>query len=130
MTWRAAIVVPRLAPSVVGHLLAALTRINYDLIRERSAPLLYRSGVVYQAEGRDAHGMREDWRTIPVVREMGAGDCEDLACWRAAELWMLGEPNAAAVSTSRAVPGLGVVYHIVVRRADGTIEDPSKRLGM
>jgi len=55
----------------------------------------------------------------------GGGDCEDLAAWRAAELRIAGEP--ARVVVVRSAPG---VLHAVVRRANGRIEDPSRRLGM
>jgi hypothetical protein len=41
-------------------------------------------------------------------------------------LWVQGETDARAVILDIR-PGL---KHCVVRRADGTIEDPSKRLGM
>jgi hypothetical protein len=55
----------------------------------------------------------------------GGGDCEDLATWRAAELRAVGEP--ARVIVYRSAPS---VLHAVVRRGDGRIEDPSRRLGM
>jgi len=48
-----------------------------------------------------------------------------LACWRAAELRQHGE--RARVLVKQVKPRL---FHVVVLRQDGTIEDPSKRLGM
>lgn len=81
-----------------------------------NVPPLYRSGVRYRREYP-----REDWRTLPVLIRKRFGDCEDLACARAAEL-----PGARAIARSEG-PGL---FHIVVRHASGRIEDPSVRLGM
>lgn len=51
-------------------------------------------------------------------------DCDDLAPYLAAELICAGEnarPYAIRSSTG---------WHCLVRRADGTIEDPSRVLGM
>ena len=51
---------------------------------------------------------------------------EDLSVYRVGELWVAGE-RAARPKVIDVRPGL---KHCVVLRADGTIEDPSKRLGM
>lgn len=96
-----------------------------------SCPLLYDAGLRYQAEeiGHD------DWRDIPAVLEYRGGDCEDLACYRVAELRVrFGEPARPRI-TSRVIAspkyGSFTLYHITVFRGDGaTIEDPSKNLGM
>src|SRR5215471_21158222 len=45
-------------------------------------PLLYKSGVRYAEEPRG----QEDWQDVPTTLRMGQGDCEDVACWRAAEI--------------------------------------------
>ncbi|NIP95456.1 MAG: hypothetical protein GWO24_19240 [Akkermansiaceae bacterium] len=79
------------------------------------------SGVRYR---RDPAG-QEPWRTIPEILERKGGDCEDLACWYAAELRMRGI-RAHAVPQTRD----GNMWHIVVRLPDGRIVDPSKALGM
>lgn len=110
---------------MVGHLLHALTAIDLDWLNAHpTTPRLYAAGVVYKAERL---GM-EIWRSIPRVRALGFGDCEDLVCWRVAELRKDGE-NAHAFSKRKRTPR-GWLYHILVRRADGTIEDPSQLLGM
>lgn len=65
-------------------LLDTLMRANMLIMKSeaRPLPLLYQSGVRYQAEPRGV----EDWRDcIEVVKRMRA-DCEDLAAYRAAEL--------------------------------------------
>ena len=85
-------------------------------------PPLYRSGVRYQ------RGRREDaWRTPQQVLELGGGHCPDLACWRVAELRLSGEDPQATVMVRRGGRAMG---HVVVRRGDGTQEDPSRVLGM
>jgi hypothetical protein len=86
----------------------------------RRLPAIYESGVRYIR--RDAG---ERWQTPTETMRRGGGDCEDLATWRAAELRLHGEP--ARVIVYRSAPG---VLHAVVRRGDGSIEDPSRRLGM
>lgn len=87
----------------------------------RPLPLLYESGVRYAREAR----LGEDWLSALEVLRLGRADCEDLSCYRAAELRVRYNEHAWAVPI-RWDRG----WHIVVRRADGTLEDPSVRLGM
>lgn len=113
--------------------LAALTRINVRILsaaKPGAIPKLYDSGVRYIAEPEGA----EDWLDIlSALRQLRDPklpvDCEDLACWRAAELQMEGI-EAHPVFLWRRMPDGSHLYHIVVRYPDGRIEDPSKRLGM
>jgi len=86
----------------------------------RPLPPIYRAGVRY-----DGSDPAERWQVPSETYARRRGDCEDLAAWRAAELRLAGEPARVVVYRSR--PG---VLHAVVRRADGRIEDPSRRLGM
>lgn len=85
-------------------------------------PPIYKSGVRYERES--AKRRTEDWLSIEQVIAQRAGDCEDLACWRAAELIVKGEHARAIPMRTRGG------WHIVVRRADGSTEDPSRVLGM
>jgi hypothetical protein len=95
-----------------------------------ATPLLYEAGLRYEPEeiGHD------DWRDIPAILDHKGGDCEDLACYRVAELRLLYGENANPYITYSMVHsarhGVFCLYHIRVARADGTIEDPSKILGM
>lgn len=121
--WEASIAVPRLDGLALAPLLDALSALNLRYLRELWMPL-YRSGVRYQREGRG----QESWATVPIVLQRGVGDCEDLSCWRAAELRLSGiDARAIALERPRRH---GRLYHVVVRLPDGSIEDPSKRLGM
>lgn len=105
-----------------------------ELARYPEIPMLYESGCRYRREDRDRSGARlEDWRSPLAVCEAGAGDCEDLAAYRVAELReRLGEPGAHFDVLSQE-PREGRnhwLFHIRLRRANGRLEDPSKHLGM
>lgn len=108
----------------VRAMLAALVAGNVHYLRTRRLPALYGGSIVYRREARSDEGRREWWATAPVVASRGFGDCEDLACYRAAELQLSGDAATVEVIKFRSV------WHIVVRRADGSIEDPSRLLGM
>lgn len=102
--------------------LEGLTATNYCLlVKSKRAPSLYGSGVRYRREPRG----REHWQTVPEVLRAGYGDCEDLAAYRAAELRVAGIPARADVI--RTGPK---TFHAVVMYPDGSIEDPSRKLGM
>ena len=83
-------------------------------------PPLYRSGIRYTSDPG------EHWQLPAETAVRGSGDCEDLALYRAHELRRdLGED--ARVHVYRSAPK---TLHAVVRRANGTLEDPSRALGM
>lgn len=107
-------------------LLRALTEIDLRYLQQNpNTPSLYSSGVRYI---REPIG-QEEWLSVPEVLRRGGGDCEDLACWRAAELILRGkraEPIWRRMPSS--VSGQAL-YHILVR-VGLSIEDPSKLLGM
>jgi hypothetical protein len=115
---------------VLNLLLEALTEINVAILRTygERVPLLYESGVVYR---RESIG-QEDWCDVIELLRLKYGDCEDLSCWRAAELRVrYGDSQARAfVKGPRRLPGGVLMYHIQVQRGDGRIEDPSLVLGM
>lgn len=105
--------------------LRALTLHNVDLMREYGAPPLYAAGVRYQRE----EPKMEMWRDVRYVLEHGHGDCEDLAAYLAAQYVLAGDRRARPVIRGRWRDDKWT-YHVVVRRGDGRIEDPSRRLGM
>jgi hypothetical protein len=112
------------------------------LLEHPECPLLYDSGVRYVEEPDGA----EDWQDIPTCLRMGFADCEDLACWRAAELVVRFGIDARPDFTKTTMGGGRMLYHIIVRLPDGvelpdgqvtaTIggvswhEDPSRMTGM
>ena len=110
----------------IKALLDAQVKINQLYLRTHSVPPLYQAGVRYQEE--PDNGLEEFACVEPVYRR-GWGDCDDLAPWRCAELRNAGEPAKIRIQWKRQRNGRKL-FHIVVRRGDGTIEDPSLILGM
>ena len=105
----------------IEALLEGLVRLNVSQLRRGLAPPIYSSRVRYQREQRG----REDWQSARAAHASGKADCEDLAAWLAASHRLVGVDSRAIVRQVR--PGL---KHVVVQLPDGSIEDPSKRLGM
>jgi hypothetical protein len=103
-----------------AHVAASVRDIARAAREGRPLPPLYSSGVRY-----DRRDPNERWQLPSETFARRRGDCEDLACWRAAELWRRGE--RASVGVRRTGPR---VLHAIVVRGDGRVEDPSKRLGM
>ena len=72
-----------LSHKALKMLLGALTMIDVEYLKAHpDAPNIYDSGVRYQEEPPG----QEDWQDIPTTLRLRNGDCEDLSCWRAAEL--------------------------------------------
>lgn len=106
----------------IKALLTGLVALNLGQLRRGLVPPLYASGVRYVREPRG----QESWQSAQQVYRARGGDCEDLAAYRAAEYHMIGKTGVYC-DIIEVRPGL---KHCVVRLEDGTIEDPSKRLGM
>jgi len=107
--------------AVLSAALEGLTAADFILLRTGNLPPLYQSGVRYKREPRG----KEEWLTAPEVLRRRVGDCEDLAAWRAAELRLHGIPaRAVAIRSGKKR------FHAVVKYPDGSIEDPSRILGM
>jgi len=119
MPLRVRMTIPLLAmePAVEG-----LAAINCYILRalQGSAPRIsdYDTQVVrYRNPGE------ERWRTIADILDTGEADCKSLVAAVCAEYRVYdGEPAVPVVYLT----GREGRYHAVVRRADGTIEDPSR----
>jgi hypothetical protein len=106
-------------------LLQAVTLIDVlYLSAHPETPPIYASGVRYREEPSGA----EDWQDIPTCLRRKVADCDDVACWRAAELIAQGIPARPDFEIQRGENG-SVLYHIVTRTPRGT-EDPSYVMGM
>ena len=122
---------------LVLGLVRALVAIDLEYLARNSAPPLYKSGVRYRYQGT-VQGMVtgiDHWWDVPTCLQYGEGSCEDLACWRAAELQLRGERGARPFVTQRPNHGTGQeIFHIIVIRGEGPRqgqrEDPSRLLGM
>lgn len=101
---------------------------NVDQGRRNSFPWIYDSGVKYEREILCNHNgtitICEEWWSTAELLKRGSGDCEDLASTTAAQRILKGEHARAFARRS------SVGWHIQVRRADGSVEDPSALLGM
>ena len=108
---------------VVKDLVEAAAFASARLRRKFPYPFLYSTRVKYREEEPEREGVETftfPWDTF----SRGCGDCEDLCIWRLSDLIFQGE--AASIS----VEWNGPLLHVQVRRADGSLEDPSERLGM
>jgi hypothetical protein len=113
----------------LGLALDASTAWSMRQLQDAPLPPLYQAGVVYKREPecRLENGVLrlcEEFLTARCVYARHAGDCDDLGAWRAAELRLAGEKANAYARRSAAG------WHVVVRRGDGSTEDPSAILGM
>lgn len=107
-------------------LLESLVRINLSWLKTHpDTPLLYRAPVRYEFDPK----FPDAWKDIPTIIEDGQGDCEDLACWRIAELIYAGIHGVRPYLRWRK-QGDHFIYHVLVYLPDGRIEDPSLALGM
>ncbi len=117
---------------IIRTVTSAQVAINKAYILENNVPDLYESGVRYQREPR---GQKfEEFAAIPIILARGWGDCDDLAPWRVAELRQkYGEKANIRIQwkpRNPKKPKGATLYHVVVRRENGVIEDPSLILGM
>lgn len=114
-----------LSERALVHALEVLTLADEAYLRRNpGTPDLYRAGVRYQAEPIP----QEQWKAIPYVLRDKHGDCEDLAAWRVASYRVRG--IAARPTFIWRKVGQVKIYHILVELPNGTIEDPSRILGM
>lgn len=112
----------RLPPRRIAEAVERLS-VKPAMADPRPLPRLYASGIVYRREPIIEGRVRERWQTPWETLALGEGDCEDLSIWRVVELRRSGEVGAF-VDIVPQRPGL---YHAVVRRADGSIEDPTRQ---
>jgi hypothetical protein len=128
MRIRVAIPDSLVGPSTIGPTLESVTRLNQALLRQGLVPrlstLLRRRKVRWAPEPR-GHGEHFDAADTVVAR--GWGDCDDLAPFWAAELRETGVDPHARVTIKRTGPHR---WHAIVRRSDGSVDDPSAAAGM
>lgn len=127
----------RMLGLAIKPILDALVTDDQLYLRVHHVPPIYESGVRYMEEpvnqaklGGGPTYRVEEFAAIPAVIERGWGDCDDLAPWRCAELRENGEAAKVRIQWKKNVASGQKLFHIVVRRADGRIEDPSLLLGM
>jgi hypothetical protein len=110
---------------VLDAALEAVTKLNEQLIKSGAAPKFTdaQHSVSWKPEPPGA----EHFDNAGIVAHRGHGDCDDLAPWLAAERRVTGvDPGAQAV----VVPSGPQRWHAIVKRSNGTYEDPSEATGM
>jgi hypothetical protein len=125
----------RFSPRIVGlrnraqieAMLEGLVGANLVSMRGGSVPSVYGGTIRYLPEAVEGARRLEEWRTASEVARIGAGDCEDLAAYAAAQYRHSGRDPGARAVIRQVRPGL---MHALVLRSNGSLEDPSKRLGM
>jgi len=108
---------------VLRILLESLVSINLVFLANHAVPRLYESGVVY--------GRTRVWEPIPALYIRRYGDCKSLSAALIAEYRRAGQEARPVFRWEKDPHNPNKTnYHILVQKADGTFECPSKRLGM
>lgn len=112
----------------LGYLLDCLLMIDIHYLRKYpNLPLVYGSGVTYEHDGKKD----DPFRCVLRCLDVGTADCEDLACWRAAELRVKFGIHASPCFVRKMREDGTELIHIFVRLpGQNNFEDPSKILGM
>ncbi len=106
-------------------LLESMVLIARMELRANRLPPLYKAGVRYRREEGT-----EIWKDPISVYKDGYGDCEDLSIWRTAELQENGKRASPTIRYRIDPITKTYIYHVLVLRANGKLEDPSLKLGM
>jgi len=111
---------------ILNAALESVTRLNQSMLKQDKIPT-FKDGLKEGIRWRPEPPGEEHFDHAGVVLRRKWGDCDDLAPWQAASLRHTGEdPNATAV-VRRSGPKR---WHAIVRRGDGSIDDPSRAAGM
>jgi len=110
---------------ILDAALEATTRLNEALIKSGEVPP-FRNAVNAVRWKPEPPG-DEHFDHAKVVLGRGWGDCDDLAPWHAASLRATGEDRGAKAFVKKSGP---TRWHAVVRRSDGSVDDPSREAGM
>lgn len=93
--------------------------------RRGSYPSVYEA-ICYKPKVK---GDEELWDSTEALHQRGHGVCEDLACTRVAERWLVEGPACRPFLIPHQEPGR-ILFHVVIKNPNGSIEDPSGVLGM
>jgi hypothetical protein len=116
----------RVSADVLDSALEAVTRLDESMI-EHGTPTFHSALKAGRVKWRPEPPGQEHFDHAGVVLQRGHGDCDDLAPWHAASLRATGRDPEAEAFVRQSGPNR---WHAIVRRGDGTIEDPSAEAGM
>lgn len=107
--------------------LESVVRSNTPMIRSGKVPTAATAIKSGKVEWQPEPPGDEHFDLPSTMLKRGWGDCDDLAPWHAASLRASGKDPGATAIVRKSGPQR---WHAVVRRSDGSIEDPSKAAGM
>lgn len=110
---------------VLDAALESVTRLNEEMLKAGKVPTFQEGahGIQWQPEPPGA----EHFDHAAKVLGRGHGDCDDLAPWHAASLRVTNEDPGAKAVVKRVADDR---WHALVKRSDGTYDDPSLTAGM
>jgi hypothetical protein len=112
---------------VLDAALESVTRLNENMLQNGEVPTFRRALRSHGIQWRPEPPGAEHFDHAQTVLGRRWGDCDDLAPYHAASLRSTGEdPDATAI----VVPSGPKMWHAVVQRGNGDIDDPSKEAGM
>jgi hypothetical protein len=115
----------RISAPILNAALEGVTRLDEELIRSGAAPPFRQA--VGRVQWKPEPPGQEHFDHAGLVMRRRWGDCDDLGPWHAASLRVTGEDPDAHAVVRRSGPKR---WHVVVRRSDGSIDDPSIEAGM
>jgi hypothetical protein len=107
--------------------LEACTISNHGMVKRRLVPTAASAIKAGKVKWHPEPPGDEHFDLAPTVLARGHGDCDDLAPWHAGSLRATGTDPDAVAFVKRSGPNR---WHALVRRGDGSIEDPSLAAGM
>ena len=110
---------------VLDAALEGVTKLNESLLEDGEVPPFRQAAE--RVRWKPEPPGDEHFDHAGVVLGRGWGDCDDLAPWHAASLRTTGEDPGAKAIVKRSGANR---WHAVVKRSDGTIDDPSREAGM
>jgi hypothetical protein len=126
---RLAIAVPEehVSAQVLNAGLEATTRLNESMLDKGEVPTFDEALDAGRVKWKPEPPGDERFDHAATVVRRGWGDCDDLAPWHAASLRASGEDHDARAIVRRSGPAM---WHAIVKRGDGTYDDPSRAAGM
>lgn len=116
---------PSVSAPVLDAALEGVTRLDQELIKNGTVPPFRE--LADRVRWKPEPPGQEHFDHAGVVARRGWGDCDDLAPWHAASLRVTGEDRGARAIVRRSGPKR---WHCIVKRSDGSIDDPSIEAGM
>lgn len=116
---------PDVSAPILDAALEGVTRLDQRLLKNGTVPPFRE--LAHRVRWKPEPPGQEHFDHAGVVARRGWGDCDDLAPWHAASLRVTGEDRGARAVVRRSGPKR---WHCVVKRSDGSVDDPSIEAGM